>query len=432
EIFKLNTGISEMPGEARQLFNWYSDQWSDVKRNEFLHKFLLKLDPRQHFFVSNFLAVRSHRDFLALLPEKIALKILSYLAVRELLIAANVSKTWQRLCNSNELWKAKCMAVKLEVEIAENPIWKTVFKDNMYLRLNWNQGRCQTTALKGHTNNVVCVAFDKKRLASGSVDRTIRIWDIKSGTLISTLKGHAKGVWCLDFFTKNLLISGGYDGTVRLWNLRTGICAKTILAHDGPMWAMKRRDNTLATVSQDRTIKIWDIGRCLLQTTLFGHNSAVFAIDMDEEGKLVISGSADKSVKIWSLETGKCKRTFWVSPTTSVMAVSYSRGYFACSYGETICLYKAEGPKTPLRTYREHSKRVETLELRISNPAVPEGLIISAGKDGKIIYWDITKDKSIHTFVGHHGEPVNAIHFDELRIASASHDYTIKVWDFSI
>lgn len=403
-----------------------------MKRNEFLHKFLLKLDPRQHYYVSSFLTARQYKDFLALLPEPIALKILSYLTVKELLRACMVSKTWNSLAINNNIWKAKCDMVKLEVPIGNNPNWKQLYKENCNLRVNWSEGYCKTVDLKGHTDSVTCVTLDETRLASGSIDKTIRIWDIKTGEQIQMMKGHVKGVWCLNFFTQNLLISGSYDGTIRVWNLRTGKCSKTILAHEGPVWAMVRHNDTLVSVSQDKLAKIWDIGRCLLQNTLTGHSAAIFAVDMNDNGSLVITGSADKSVRIWDPVTGRCKKWISVSQTTSIMAVSYSNGYVACSYGEYVCLYKVEGPTKLIKKYNEHVKRIEGLKLNITDKELGEGLIVSAGKDGMLKYWDITKDKSHHTFVGHRGDPVQAVYFDELRMASAAHDNKIRIWDFNI
>ena len=64
--------------------------------------------------------------------------------------------------------------------------------------------------------SVTAVTLDETRLASGSIDKTIRIWDIKTGTQTQMMKGHSRGVWSLNFFTQNLLISGSYDGTIRV------------------------------------------------------------------------------------------------------------------------------------------------------------------------------------------------------------------------
>ncbi|XP_048240296.1 F-box protein MET30-like [Haliotis rufescens] len=416
--------------EAQELMYWYTDVWDNTRKNEFFHKMLLKLDLRQHYFISNFLIIKQYRDFLALLPEPLALKILSYLSPVELLQASRVNKTWQSLTNNNELWRSKCSEVKLEVRVNSAPIWKKLFRDNMYLRLNWNNGVCRKIDLQGHTQSVLSVTFDESRLASGSLDQTIKLWDIKSGELLQTLKGHTRGVWCLNFYTKHLLISGSYDSTIRIWNLRSGGTTRTLLGHEGPVWAMVRRGSTLVSASQDKTAKVWDIGRCLLLHTLSGHHAAVFAVDMTEDGAIIVTGSADRSVRLWDCESGKCKKVIWVSQTTSIMAVSFSHGYLACSYGETICLYRVKDTKL-IRTFQEHRKRVESVELRIAESETFEGMIVSAGKDGLLKYWDVNKDESIQTFVGH-SEQVNCIRFDELRIASASYDHKIRIWDFNV
>ncbi|XP_053396949.1 uncharacterized protein LOC128556312 [Mercenaria mercenaria] len=425
-----------LPEEAGTLFSWYTQNWSDVKRNEFLHKFMLKLDPRQHYFVSSFLAARQHKDFISLLPKDISLKILHYLSVQDLLRCCMVCKTWNALANNNDLWKYKCETVKMEVPVSDQPEWKKLYKDNKYLRVNWNSAKCKITDFKGHSDSVICVIFDHLHLASGSLDKTIRVWNLKTGKCQHVLKGHVKGVWCLNFFTHNLLVSGSYDGTIRVWNLRTGKCNKTIIAHDGPIWALARHNEVLVTVSQDKTAKVWDINRCLHLNSLLGHTAAIFAVDMSEDGHLVITGSADKSVKIWNIETGRCLRWISVSQTTSIMSVSYSQGHLACSYGETICVYKVEGPTRLIKKYldivNEHQKRIECLKLGILDKEKGEGIIVSAGKDGAVKYWDIQKDKSIQTFVGHRGREVNAIYFDELRIASAAHDNKIRIWDFNV
>ena len=70
------------------------------------------------------------------------------------------------------------------------------------------------------------------------------------------------------------------------------------------------------------------------------------------------------------------------------MSVSYSKGFVACSYGETILLYRVDGAKL-VKTYEEHEKRIECLQLRIVKPEEGEGMIISAGKDGMLKYWDV-------------------------------------------
>ena len=63
---------------------------------------------------------------------------------------------------------------------------------------------------------VLSVIFDNKKMATGSLDRTIRLWDLRDGRCTQVLRGHHKGIWCLSFFTKTLLISGSFDTTIRV------------------------------------------------------------------------------------------------------------------------------------------------------------------------------------------------------------------------
>ncbi|XP_077866900.1 uncharacterized protein LOC100378122 [Saccoglossus kowalevskii] len=424
--------VAKLPNEAWQLFHWYESCWNDVQRNEFLHKMLRILDSRQLYFISSYLSLKQYRDFIALLPECLALKILHNLNPRELLVVCRVSRTWNRIASSDQLWKEKCSQVEIEVPVTANMKWKTVYKDNMYLKLNWELGHFKEVDVKGHTGKVLSITFDGRRMASGSKDTTIKIWDAKSGNLIQTLKGHSKGVWCLRFFTRNLLISGSYDCTIKVWNLRKGSCVRTLFGHEGAVWAIVRKQNLLASASQDRTAKLWDISRCQLLHTLRGHTQAVFCIDMDDDCKIVLTGSADRSIRVWSVETGRHTRVIWASQTTSIMALSYHKGYFACAVGEVLSLWKLGEPAAScVRTFQEHEKRIETLELKMAEPEKPEGIIVSAGQDGMVKYWDINKEKSLHTLSGHSSQ-VNAIHFDETKIVSASYDNKCKVWDFNI
>ena len=61
--------------------------------------------------------------------------------------------------------------------------------------------------------------FDAKKMATGSADKSIRIWDMRDGRCVQTLRGHEKGVWALRFFTSNLIISASYDSSIRVSRL---------------------------------------------------------------------------------------------------------------------------------------------------------------------------------------------------------------------
>ncbi|MEE1202698.1 MAG: WD40 repeat domain-containing protein, partial [Bacteroidales bacterium] len=137
------------------------------------------------------------------------------------------------------------------------------------LRQSWesNDG-----TLKGHTYYVTSVAAspDGEYLASGSWDKTVKIWDAKSGGCIRILEGHSEKVFSA------------------LWS------------PDGKY---------LASGSYDKTVKIWDAksGGCML--TLEGHSDIVYSVSWSPDGKYLASGSNDKTVKIWDANSGKELKT---------------------------------------------------------------------------------------------------------------------------
>ncbi|PIK36848.1 putative E3 ubiquitin ligase complex SCF subunit sconB [Apostichopus japonicus] len=382
--------ISPLPTNAWQLLHWYSNCWNDVERNEFLHKLLKKFDARQLYYVSCILAIKQSRDYLSLLPEHLALRILSFLTPVDLLTCAKVSRMWNILSSHNKIWRVKCQLVKIDIPVPASPTsWKKIYKENVFLKSNWREGNFKVIDLRGHTAKVHCVAFDgQSRLASGSKDNTVRLWDIKSGQLIHTFRGHTKGVWSVKFFTNHLLVSGSYDNTIKVWNSRSGACTRTLLGHEGCVWDLALKRHYLASASQDRSVKIWDLDSCTLMHTLAGHAQAVFCVDMDKEATTVISGSADRSVRIWN-------------PNHS---------------GQQMKLFG-----------------VEAVGLKIDNAKIPDkprGLLVTAGEEGLVKYWKLHSKHSHQTLKASHGSQVNSIYFDETKIVSACADFRIRIWNF--
>jgi WD40 repeat protein len=119
-------------------------------------------------------------------------------------------------------------------------------------------------------NNSVAnhVAANHSVVASGSYDRTIKLWDLQTGDCLNTLAGHADGVLCLSSHPQSaILASGSFDCTIKLWNTSTGECLQTLSDHREPIYSIKFHPDgrTLASGSWDETIKIWDAqtGQCL-------------------------------------------------------------------------------------------------------------------------------------------------------------------------
>ncbi|XP_078540823.1 uncharacterized protein LOC144826369 [Lissotriton helveticus] len=421
--------------EQERLIQWYEANWNYKQRAEFLQKLILQLDARQHYYLSSCLVVMQYKDFIGDLPRKISLQILGLVSPWDLLRASQVNRTWYQLCSCDEVWRPKCEDPALGVTVTSSPVLdcKDLFKRRYCTQQNWQSGVCRSEVVPGHTAAVFCLALRDNLLASGSQDHTIRVWRLPECSPLQTLQGHQKGVWGLQFFTDNLLVSSSSDASIKIWNIRLGVCSRTLFGHNGPVWCLALADGLLVSGSQDTKIKVWDLRHCQPVRTLRGHSQAVLALEMDPDSRRVYSGSADKCIRIWDLDSGRCLKVMWPTcpdetPTVAIMGLSVAKGYLACCAGSWIWLYHVETCKC-LRTYRHNEKRVDSVKLKMS-PQDGQGIILSAGQDGVVKYWDLTEpDTSLRKFRGHRGR-VTCLLFDDSRIFSASQDRSIRIWDF--
>lgn len=425
--------LVSLPENAQCLVQWFEKLWNGWQKNEFLQLFLRVLAPSELYFLSGLLAVKQYRDFIAMLPEQLAIRIFSFLVPKELLVVCQVSKTWRRVASKDELWKAKCQETYVGVPLSTPAVWKDIFRDNLKLKRNWANGRCKVTDMSGHTHNVLSVCAHKNNVATGSLDRTIKIWDAKNGALLLTFQGHTRGIWSLRFLSSSILISGSYDKTIRLWSLRTNMCVRILISHDGPVWAIERKGDFLVSGSSDKTAKIWNIRQCKLLFSLVGHNGCVFCVDLDDECKKAFTGSGDRTVRVWEVSTGVCLLTFNIGQLSgsTVTAVSFDQGYVAVGSGHLVSLWNLETGAC-VNEFKGHKGRIESIKLKFMmvNGKKEAGLIVSAGKDGLIKYWDIEQGSCIQTLRGHK-DNVNCIHVDSTRIISVCYDQRVRVWDFS-
>ncbi|KFY02662.1 hypothetical protein O988_02002 [Pseudogymnoascus sp. VKM F-3808] len=203
--------------------------------------------------------------------------------------------------------------------------------------------------LTGHSDSVFAVAFspDKKRVASGSGDETIKLWDTRTGNLQKTLTGHLGEVLAIAFSRDSKqVISGSTDKTIKLWDARTGDLQKTLLGHLGAVLAIafSLDSKQIASGSEDKTIKLWDTRTGNLQKTLTGHLGEVFSIVFSPDSKQIVSGSTDETIKLWDIRTGDLQKTL-AGHSGAVLAIAFSldsKQIASGSNDETIKLWDAK------------------------------------------------------------------------------------------
>jgi len=151
---------------------------------------------------------------------------------------------------------------------------------------------------------------DGKTLASGSVDNTIKLWDVSIGKLLNTLSG-GNYIFSVSFSPDGkTLASGSFDNTIKLWDVSTGRLLKTLSGHSDSVRSVSFSPDgeTLASGSFDNTIKLWDVSTGKLLNTLSGHRNSVFSVSFSPDGKTLASGSLDKTIILWDLDLDRLVR----------------------------------------------------------------------------------------------------------------------------
>jgi len=185
-------------------------------------------------------------------------------------------------------------------------------------------GYCQKT-LSGHEDWVraIEVTDDGTLLASAGHDKTVRVWNLAKKEVVHVMREHSHFVECLAFspavlstYTSpegkvykgqavpgNFLASGSRDKTIKIWETATGVCIATLVGHDnwirGLVWHPSGK--YIISVSDDKSIKVWDIsnGRAI-KTINDAHTHFVSCLDYNTRTPRLATGGVDDLVKIWS------------------------------------------------------------------------------------------------------------------------------------
>jgi RNA polymerase sigma factor (sigma-70 family) len=158
--------------------------------------------------------------------------------------------------------------------------------------------------LRGHGQEVTAVAFSRtgKLLASASLDRTIRIWDAAARKLQRTMTGGSP-VHAIAFSADGrTLASGNQDGTFTLWNVASGNVEASVKGHAEKVSGIcfSPQGQLLATASADATVKLWQLApQPRLKAALRGHKAPVTCLAFNPNGTFLASGSSDESIRIW-------------------------------------------------------------------------------------------------------------------------------------
>ena len=282
-----------------------------------------------------------------------------------------------------------------------------------------------------HGNAVTAIAwrYDGARLASSSVDGSVKIWDTKAGIETQAFRGHKGGVFCTAWSPDGTrLASGGEDHTVQIWNAETGNVIHVLRGHEQLVssLAWSPDGKRLASCGHDATARIWDADAGTELLAFRGHANWVNQVAWSPDGARVASCSNDQTTKIWDPRNGSEFQTLR-GHCLEVQSIAWNSGgdkLATCGDDQTIKVWHASGGPEQF-TLRGHTQPIHSIAW---NRAATR--LASASSDGTVKIWDANTGSETRSLRGH-TQPVNSIawRFDGSQIASASTDGAAKIWD---
>ncbi len=297
----------------------------------------------------------------------------------------------------------------------------------------------------GHLSPVVTVAWspDSKRIASGSSDQTVQVWDATSGAHRLVYRGHKTNInavaWSPTPDNPRIASASGNsffggEHVVQVWNAATGELLRTYEGHTQPVRCVAwSPDGTrIASGGEDKTVHIWDAntGRRILTYTK--HTALVSSVAWSPNGDLIASASDDTTVQVWDTRTLALRFTLKHTSTVNAVAWSPDGAHIASACGNIFFggehVVKVWDATTggQVQTYRGHAAPVSTVAWSPDSKTIASA---SSLLEKTVRVWGAASGATRYTY-SEHTLGVTAVAWspDGRWIVSASSDGTARVW----
>ena len=281
----------------------------------------------------------------------------------------------------------------------------------------------------GYTDIVGGVAFspDGEYLLATSEDRTARLWDVASGQTVQVFTGQMGRIFYGIFSTdgRNILTTG--PGEMRVWDVATGKTLHVLLNDPnvaGLRAAYSPDGRYILTSSSEHTARLWD-AVTWEQIRDFDHPDGVDAVVFSPDGKTFATACADKKARLWDLATGQMLREF-SGHHDSFNDIRFSPDgqlLLTGNLDHTARLWDVATGKT-LRIFGGITSALYAVVFS------PDGKFVVTNKQNTALIWSLQTSPGGMVFAGH-DKPVRKVSFspDGTRVVTASDDGTARIWD---
>ncbi len=285
---------------------------------------------------------------------------------------------------------------------------------------------------QGHSGGVTALAHseDGRVLVTAGKDGTLKVWNASSSALVRTIELDDGAAVSLAL-SGSRAVTGHADGAVVIWDYDKAEKVASFKRNDAEVWSVTfaGSPNRVAASSHDWKVTLWDAANASQPVhVLDAHDNAAQAVAFyaSANGPMLATGGADKTVKLWNLDSMDQVRRYR-GHRDFVTALAFSpNGRMLASAGldGTIRLWST-GSRGFHRTLNGHKGKVASLAFAPSGDQ-----LVSAGEDGLVRIWDVRRGKTSRALTGN-GGGVAAVQFspDGQRIASAGDDGIVRMWN---
>ena len=255
--------------------------------------------------------------------------------------------------------------------------------------------------LKGHSNFIseVALSFDGQFCISSSWDKTLKLWDIETGIILTSFIGHKKDVLSVNFSTDNRqIVSSSRDNTIKIWNT-IGQCKDTLEDKDSNSWIscvkfIPNRSSSLLSCSWDGIVKIWNLIEKKVQIRLTGHKGYLNCLSISPDGSLCASGGKDSIIMLWDLQEGKHLYSLNANNPINCMCFSPNKYWLCAGTSKGIKVWDLES-KTIIERLKIVIPNIRNYKNEIictaMNWTIDGSLFLSGFVDGELKIWSYEK-----------------------------------------